>query len=125
MNDVYQLEPMNGRGGLARVATLVRGLRAQTPQTLFVLAGDTLSPSILSTIFQGRQMVEVWNAIGLDAAVFGNHEFDFGPALLRIRREVAPIGVFVAQVMRRRMAADVALLNAEPSVSTVSFLPGL
>jgi len=87
VNDVYQLEPMNGRGGLARVATLVRGLRAQTPQTLFVLAGDTLSPSILSTIFQGRQMVEVWNAIGLDAAVFGNHEFDFGPALLRQRMQ--------------------------------------
>jgi 2',3'-cyclic-nucleotide 2'-phosphodiesterase (5'-nucleotidase family) len=27
-------------------------------------------------------MVEAWNALGLDAAVFGNHEFDFGPAVL-------------------------------------------
>jgi 2',3'-cyclic-nucleotide 2'-phosphodiesterase (5'-nucleotidase family) len=87
VNDVYQLQPVDGRGGLARVATLVRGLRARTPQTLFVLAGDTLSPSVLSTIFQGRQMVEVWNALGLDAAVFGNHEFDFGPAVLRQRMQ--------------------------------------
>ena len=85
VNDVYQLQPVNGRGGLARVATLVRELRARTPQTLFVLAGDTLSPSLLSTLFQGRQMIEVWNALGLDAAVFGNHEFDFGPAVLRER----------------------------------------
>ena len=87
VNDVYQLRPVNDRGGLARVATLVRGLRARTPQTLFVLAGDTLSPSLLSTFFQGRQMIEVWNALGLDAAVFGNHEFDFGPAVLRERMQ--------------------------------------
>ena len=85
VNDVYQLDPVGGRGGLARVATLVRELRRETPQTLFVLAGDTLSPSVLSTIFQGRQMIEAWNVLGLDAAVFGNHEFDFGPAVLQQR----------------------------------------
>jgi len=85
VNDVYQLDPVGGRGGLARVATLVRELRRETPQTLFVLAGDTLSPSVLSTMFQGRQMIEAWNVLGLDAAVFGNHEFDFGPAVLQQR----------------------------------------
>ena len=85
VNDVYQLDPVGGRGGLARVATLVRELRRETPHTLFVLAGDTLSPSVLSTIFQGRQMIEAWNVLGLDAAVFGNHEFDFGPAVLQQR----------------------------------------
>jgi 5'-nucleotidase len=85
VNDVYQLDAVAERGGLARVATLVRGLRRETPDTLFVLGGDTLSPSIFSTLFQGRQMIEAWNALGLDAAVFGNHEFDFGPAALRQR----------------------------------------
>jgi len=85
VNDVYQLDAVAGRGGLARVATLVRGLRHETPYTLFVLGGDTLSPSVFSTLFQGRQMIEAWNALGLDAAVFGNHEFDFGPAVLRQR----------------------------------------
>src|SRR3990170_2638613 len=71
-----------GRGGLARVATLVRRLRQERPATLFVLAGDTLSPSLLSSLFRGRHMVEAWNALGLDVATFGNHEFDFGPATL-------------------------------------------
>ena len=79
------LEPVEGRGGLARVATLVRGLRRETPNTLFVLAGDTLSPSVLSTLRQGAQMIEGWNALGLDLATFGNHEFDFGPAVLAQR----------------------------------------
>jgi 2',3'-cyclic-nucleotide 2'-phosphodiesterase (5'-nucleotidase family) len=86
VNDVYQLEPDTaGRGGLARVATLVRRLRQQSDHTLFVLAGDTLSPSPLSSLLRGRQMVETWNAIGLDVATFGNHEFDWGPTVLRER----------------------------------------
>ncbi|HKA61160.1 MAG TPA: 5'-nucleotidase C-terminal domain-containing protein [Methylomirabilota bacterium] len=85
VNDVYELEPVQGRGGLARVATLVRELRRENPNTLFVLAGDTLSPSLLSTLRQGAQMIEGWNAVGLDAATFGNHEFDFGPVVLAQR----------------------------------------
>jgi 5'-nucleotidase len=76
---------VGGRGGLARVATLVRDLRRQTPHTLFVLAGDTLSPSLLSTLRRGEQMIEGWNAVALDLATFGNHEFDFGPAVLARR----------------------------------------
>src|SRR5262249_57791547 len=45
------------------------------------LGGDTLSPSVLSTIGRGRQMIDGWNAVGLDVATFGNHEFDWGPAV--------------------------------------------
>ncbi len=85
VNDVYVLEPVEGRGGLARVATLVRALERETPNTLFALAGDTLSPSLLSTLRRGAQMIEGWNAVGLDVAAFGNHEFDFGPAVLAER----------------------------------------
>jgi 5'-nucleotidase len=76
---------VQGRGGLARVATLVRALRRESPHTFLVLAGDTLSPSLLSTLRQGAQMIEAWNALGLDVATFGNHEFDFGPAVLAQR----------------------------------------
>jgi 5'-nucleotidase len=86
INDVYRLDPdAEGRGGLARVAALVRGLRRANPDTLFALAGDTLSPSLLSSLLRGRHMIEAWNALGLDAATFGNHEFDFGPDVLRER----------------------------------------
>ena len=86
VNDVYILEPRgDGTGGLARVATLVRGFRREEPNTLFVLAGDTVSPSLLSTLFRGRQMIEAWNLLDLDVATFGNHEFDWGPDVLRAR----------------------------------------
>lgn len=85
VNDVYVLEPVAGRGGLARAATLVRALERETPNTLFALAGDTLSPSLLSTLRRGAQMIEGWNALGLGVAAFGNHEFDFGPVVLAER----------------------------------------
>lgn len=87
LNDAYALEPVDDgrRGGMARVATLVKQIRAANPNTLLVVAGDFLSPSALSTYLRGRQMVAVLDAIGVDAVTFGNHEFDFGPAVLAER----------------------------------------
>lgn len=84
LNDVYEITPVeNGAsGGLARVAALERELLAETPNTFTILAGDFFSPSALGTArvegdrLAGRQMVASLNAMGLDYATFGNHEFD-------------------------------------------------
>lgn len=87
LNDVYQISAVDKgtRGGLARVATLRQQVMKEQPNTLFLLAGDTIAPSVASNIFKGEQMIAVWNMIGLDLAVLGNHEFDFGPEVLRTR----------------------------------------
>lgn len=84
LNDIYEITPVGGgkSGGPARVATLLRELEAENPNTYAVLAGDLFSPSALGTAMvdgeplAGRQMVAVLNAVGLDLATFGNHEFD-------------------------------------------------
>ena len=76
VNDVYVADTMaDGSGGLARVATVRSRLADQGP-ILFVLAGDVLSPSLLSKYYSGVQMVEAFNAAKLDYATFGNHEFE-------------------------------------------------
>jgi 5'-nucleotidase / UDP-sugar diphosphatase len=76
INDVYVADTLgDGNGGLARVAT-VRNRLADQGKVLFVLAGDFLSPSVLSKYYGGRQMVEALNAARLDYATFGNHEFE-------------------------------------------------
>jgi 5'-nucleotidase len=87
LNDVYQISAVDKgtRGGLARVATLRKQIMEEQPNTLFLLGGDTIAPSVASNIFKGQQMIAVWNMIGLDFAVLGNHEFDFGPEVLRER----------------------------------------
>lgn len=81
LNDVYQVSPVDKgkRGGIARVSTLQNKIREQSPNTLFLLSGDFISPSVASRLFKGKQMVAALNAAGLDIATLGNHEFDFGP----------------------------------------------
>src|SRR5439155_391433 len=73
------------QGGLARVATLKKQVASPGRTVLMILAGDFLSPSVDSSVFQGKQMVATLNAAGLDIATLGNHEFDFGPDVLRQR----------------------------------------
>ncbi len=78
VNDVYQFMPVDGgqRGGLARLMTLRKQALAENPNTIFTLGGDTLSPSVETRTYRGAQMIDAWNAIGLDYSVLGNHEFD-------------------------------------------------
>lgn len=82
-NDVYELRPVQvsdgTQGGVARAATVINEARARNPGRTFTLfAGDLLSPSAWSSLFFGRQMVALMNAMKLDVACLGNHEFDFG-----------------------------------------------
>ena len=87
INDVYTAAPVDGgkAGGLARVAAMKQQLAASGKSVLLLLSGDFISPSVASTVFKGRQMVEALNTAGLDIATLGNHEFDFGPDVLRER----------------------------------------
>ncbi len=51
-------------------------------EVIMLDAGDQFQGSLISNQFQGRSVVDVYNAIGMTAAAIGNHEFDFGiPAL--------------------------------------------
>lgn len=69
-------------GGIARMATLVRSIRTENrnkgAHTLLLVAGDILQGTPMSTVFRGEPDVEALNAMGVDAMVVGNHEFDFG-----------------------------------------------
>ena len=104
VNDVYQFAPVDGgtRGGLARVLTLRKQIMSESPHTLFFLAGDTLSPSIESNTYKGKQMIEAWDASGLDYATFGNHEFDFGPDVLRERMSESHFKWLAANVIDKK-----------------------
>jgi 5'-nucleotidase len=101
LNDVYQISPVDKgkRGGMARVATMQKQIRATSPNTLFLLAGDFVSPSVASRLFKGKQMIDALNAAGLDVATLGNHEFDFGADTLRERMKESRFAYTVANVI--------------------------
>lgn len=80
VNDVYQHRPSEGRGGLAELMTQLRAERQKDPAAVFTFGGDLLSPSLASQVTRGAHMVDLFNDLGTDYAVPGNHEFDFGTA---------------------------------------------
>ena len=59
INDVYATSPVDGAGGLARVATLKRRLADAGRTPFLVLAGDFLSPSVASSVFKGALITGV------------------------------------------------------------------
>lgn len=107
INDVYSTVPVDGAGGLARVATLKQKLAADGRTPLLVLAGDFLSPSVASSVFKGEQMIAALNAAGLDLATLGNHEFDFGPDVLIQRMAEARWHWVVSNVVDTRTGKPV------------------
>lgn len=104
VNDVYQFSPVDQKtkGGLARVLTLKKAIQQQNPNTLLLLSGDTISPSVESITYKGAQMIDAWNTVGLDYSTFGNHEFDFGPDVLLERIKESKFGWIAANVIDTR-----------------------
>lgn len=66
-------------GGVARIATLVQGIRSQDPNTLFLDAGDWSEGTMFFTLNSGAATQNVMEALGYDAIVLGNHDWLIGP----------------------------------------------
>ncbi len=95
--------------GLARLATLIREVRRENPNTLLIDCGDTIQGSPLESVWQywvanGRlplrlawagapprvdPMMAAMNELGYRAMVLGNHEFNFGLKNLNAARAAA------------------------------------
>lgn len=84
-NDIYEFQPSADSGGFAGLATLIARERAAHPGAVLTFGGDLLSPSVASSVTQGAHMIDLLNGLAPAAAVPGNHEFDFGAAVMRAR----------------------------------------
>ncbi len=104
LNDTYQFTSVDGgkRGGLARVMTLKKQALEKNPNTIMTLGGDTVSPSVETRTYKGAQMIDAWNKVGLDYAVFGNHEFDLKTADLLNRMKESDFTWLGANVIDSR-----------------------
>jgi 2',3'-cyclic-nucleotide 2'-phosphodiesterase (5'-nucleotidase family) len=80
-------DPIDGteRGGIARLAARVDAVRAEEPgrPLLLLFAGDLLQGTLTSSLFLGLPDVVLFDRMGVDAAVLGNHELDYGQPVLR------------------------------------------
>lgn len=98
-NDIHgQVLPKNGKGGLAKLATLVRRVRAEMPNVLLLDAGDFASGTPEDYYSGGRATLSAMNAISYSAAVPGNHDFDFGTESLKTAVANACFPILAANV---------------------------
>src|ERR1700728_1661616 len=82
--DYYTAQP--AARGLAKIATLIQAARAENPNSLLIDCGDTIQGTPMEAVYQEKggpglnhdPMMLAMNAIGYDAMVVGNHEFNFG-----------------------------------------------
>lgn len=72
-----RLEADRGIAGAALVGAYVKHYRDPANDVL-VDAGNYLQGTAVSTATYGAPVVEFYNMLGMDAAVVGNHEFDWG-----------------------------------------------
>src|SRR4051794_25088065 len=93
-NDFHgNLEPPSGSsgrvgttdaGGAAYLATQLKTLEAQNPNSIVVSAGDNIGASPLtSALFHDEPTIDAFNAMNVKLASVGNHEFDEGVAELK------------------------------------------
>jgi 2',3'-cyclic-nucleotide 2'-phosphodiesterase (5'-nucleotidase family) len=94
-NDFHgNLEWSGSNPGAARTAQKIADVRtALGDENVLVLdAGDIMQSSLISNLQKGLPTIDYYRTIGYDAATFGNHEFDWGKAILgdRIAQAEAP-----------------------------------
>jgi 2',3'-cyclic-nucleotide 2'-phosphodiesterase (5'-nucleotidase family) len=73
------------KGGIARLATLVKQIRAENPHSVLMNIGDTYHGGAEATFTHGNAIVAPVNALGIDIGVPGNWDFAYGPAVTRLR----------------------------------------
>jgi 2',3'-cyclic-nucleotide 2'-phosphodiesterase/3'-nucleotidase len=122
--DYYAAKP--AERGLAKIATLVRQQRAGAPNSLLIDCGDTIQGTPLEYVHQhfiqtgqlpldlkfagapliADPMMLAMNAIGYDAMVVGNHEWNFGEKNLLAARGEARFP-FLSANTRKESGAEV------------------
>jgi len=87
INDFHGALMENGKNpGAAKIAHYIKDMKGKNPTgTLILSAGDMFQGSPDSNLLYGKTVVQAMNAIGFDAMTIGNHEFDWGVAILKER----------------------------------------
>lgn len=80
----YAVDEADPDTGYGKIATVVKQIRAENPNTIVVDAGDTIQDN-MAELFNDEPvhpMIQAMNMIGYDTWTLGNHEFNYGLGLL-------------------------------------------
>ena len=95
-NDVHcGIDTNIGYDGLALYK---REMQEKYKNVLLVDAGDAIQGMPIGTLSNGKYITQLMNAVGYDAAVPGNHEFDYTVAELMVRADELNCGYICANL---------------------------
>ncbi|HET6617907.1 MAG TPA: 5'-nucleotidase C-terminal domain-containing protein, partial [Gemmatimonadota bacterium] len=93
-------------GGAATLASYIRPVEARYPgATLHLDGGDEMQGTVISNLTGGGSSIDVMNALGVDAAAIGNHEFDWGIETLQARMNQADYPFLSANIFVKATGA--------------------
>ncbi len=75
-------EGNTGVGGMYQLATVLQERRSNARHAIYVDNGDSLQGTLMNYQARGHAMIDCLNALACAAWNIGNHEFDWGVALL-------------------------------------------
>lgn len=79
--------------------------------TLRIFSGDAFSPSLEAAVLRGDHMAPVLDSLGIDAACYGNHDFDFGETrLVELAKQETRFPWLLANAVSEKEGGDCRLL---------------
>jgi len=88
--DGQAVSELQNRGGIARIATLVKNLRSENTHTVLMNIGDTYHGGVEALYTRGNAIIEPVKALNIDIGVPGNWDFAYGPITTRLRYSTEP-----------------------------------
>lgn len=85
-------------GGMARRATVIEAVKAESQAVLIVDSGDILIGTAFSSFFRGEPDIKTMNLMGYHAMAAGNHDFDFGLPHLQRLQDLATFPILCTNV---------------------------
>ncbi|WP_165822350.1 OmpL47-type beta-barrel domain-containing protein [Paenibacillus montanisoli] len=87
---------------MANLFGVARKIEKDKPNALYLANGDDIATSVISDVFQGKHIIDAFNASPVDYDTFGNHDFDYGSNVLRQRVSESNFTWLTANIYDRR-----------------------
>lgn len=85
--------------GYPRYKTIIDDFRAKSGNVIVLDAGDATHGTNLATISEGAAVINMMNALGVDALAPGNHDFNYGYERLKLLEADAIFPILAANVV--------------------------
>ncbi len=96
-------------GGADWLTGYINIVREENPGGVVWLdAGDAMQGTLISNYFYGASVIDAYNAAGVEAMTVGNHEFDWGQAVLQDRVDQAAFPFLGANVFYAKQNGNAA-----------------